>query len=65
MRPSPVIDFKHVKGNERSVGAARLLALHSRNWAAQECEASIGVAVLNRMTEAGRPNSVRTGGANA
>jgi hypothetical protein len=39
--------------------------LRSRNLAAQECEASIGVAVLNRMTEAGGQNSVRTGGANA
>ncbi len=39
--------------------------LRSRSWAAQECEVAIGVAVLNRMTEAGRSRSVLTGGANA
>jgi hypothetical protein len=39
--------------------------LRSRSWSAQECEAGIGVAVLNGMIEAGRQSSVRTGGANA
>ena len=33
--------------------------LKSRGFAAQETEAVIGVAVLNRMLAAGRPNSVR------
>ena len=34
--------------------------LKSRGFAAQETEAVIGVAVLNRMLAAGRPNSVRS-----
>jgi hypothetical protein len=34
--------------------------LRSRGFAAQQIEASIGVAVLNRMLAAGRPNSVRS-----
>jgi hypothetical protein len=33
--------------------------LRSRGFAAQQTEAAIGVAVLNRMLAAGRPNSVR------
>ena len=32
--------------------------LRSRSWAAQKCEAAIGVAVLNRITQAARPRSV-------
>ena len=46
-------------GRYKGIIGARL---RSRSWAAQECEAAIGVAVLNRMTEAGCPKSVRTGG---
>jgi hypothetical protein len=49
-------------GRYKGIIGARL---RSRSWAAQKCEATIGVAVLNRMTEAGRPSSVRTGGVNA
>ena len=33
--------------------------LRARGFAAQQTEAAIGVAVLNRMLVAGRPNSVR------
>jgi hypothetical protein len=33
--------------------------LRARGFAAQQTEASIGVAVLNRMLTAGRPDSVR------
>jgi len=33
--------------------------LRARSFAAQQTEATIGVAVLNRMLAAGRPNSVR------
>jgi len=33
--------------------------LRARGFAAQQTEAAIGVAVLNRMLEAGRPKSVR------
>lgn len=33
--------------------------LHARDFAAQHTEVAIGVAVLNRMLEAGRPQSVR------
>ena len=43
--------YKHIIG-------ARL---RSRNPRAQECEAAVGVAVLNRMMAAARPNSVRAG----
>ncbi len=49
-------------GRYKGIIGARL---RSRSWAAQKCEAAIGVAVLNRMTEAGCPSSVRTGGTNA
>ena len=34
--------------------------LKSQGFAVQETEAVIGVAVLNRMLAAGRPNSVRS-----
>ncbi len=34
--------------------------LRSRNWAAQQCEVAIGVAVLNRMTEARLSADYRT-----
>jgi len=34
--------------------------LRTRGVAAQQTEAAIGVAVLNRMLAAGRPNSVRS-----
>ncbi|MBC7489454.1 MAG: hypothetical protein H7240_05145 [Glaciimonas sp.] len=34
--------------------------LRSRGFAAQQTEAAIGVAVLNRMLAAARPNSVRS-----
>jgi hypothetical protein len=34
--------------------------LRSRRFDAQQTEAVIGVAVLNRMLAAGRPNSVRS-----
>jgi hypothetical protein len=33
--------------------------LHARKLPGQQAEAAIGVAVLNRMIEAGRPDSVR------
>ncbi len=33
--------------------------LRARGFAAQRTEAAMGVAVLNRMVAAGRPNSVR------
>ena len=33
--------------------------LRARGFDAQQTEAAIGVAVLNRMLEAGRPDSVR------
>jgi hypothetical protein len=33
--------------------------LHARKLSGQQAEAAIGVAVLNRMIEAGRPDSVR------
>jgi len=33
--------------------------LRARGFAAQQTEAGIGVAVLNRMLAAGRPDSVR------
>ncbi|MFT5962508.1 MAG: hypothetical protein ACI8WM_002854, partial [Burkholderiaceae bacterium] len=34
--------------------------LRARGFAAQQTEAAIGVAVLNRMLAAARPNSVRS-----
>jgi hypothetical protein len=34
--------------------------LRARSFAGQQTEAAIGVAVLNRMLEAGRPDSVRS-----
>ncbi len=43
-------------GRYKGIIGARL---RSRSWAAQKCETAIGVAVLNRMTEARRPKSVR------
>jgi hypothetical protein len=33
--------------------------LRARGFAAQQTEAGVGMAVLNRMPEAGRPKSVR------
>ena len=33
--------------------------LHARKLPGQQAEAAIGVAILNRMIEAGRPESVR------
>ena len=33
--------------------------LHARKLPGQQAEAAIGVAVLNRMIDAGRPDSVR------
>ena len=33
--------------------------LHARKPPGQQAEAAIGVAVLNRMIDAGRPDSVR------
>ena len=43
-------------GRYKSLIGPRLLA---RGFAAQQTEAAIGVAVLNRMLTAGHPNSVR------
>ena len=43
-------------GRYKTLIGPRLL---SRGFAAQQTEAAIGVAVLNRMLAAGRPNSVR------
>jgi hypothetical protein len=33
---------------------------HARKLSGQQAEAAIGVAVLNRMMDAGRPNSARS-----
>ena len=44
-------------GRYKSIIGARLRARDGRG---QETEAAIGVAVLNRMLAAGRPNSVRS-----
>ena len=33
--------------------------LRARSFSGQKAEAAVGVAVLNRMLDAGRPNSVR------
>jgi hypothetical protein len=33
--------------------------LRARSFSGQQCEAAVGVAILNRMLEAGRPNSIR------
>ncbi len=47
---------------ETTVGRYKTLIgprLRARGFAAQQTEAAIGVAVLNRMLAAGRPNSVR------
>jgi len=33
--------------------------LQARSFSGQQAEAAVGVAVLNRMLDAGRPNSVR------
>jgi hypothetical protein len=43
-------------GRDKALIAPRLRA---REFAAQRTEAATGVAVLNRMLAAGRPNSVR------
>ena len=43
-------------GRYKSIIGPRLRA---RGFEAQQTEATIGVAVLNRMLAAGRPNSVR------
>jgi len=40
--------------------AGRLPRLRSREFAAQQTEAGIGVDVLNRMLAAARPNSLRS-----
>jgi hypothetical protein len=50
---------------ETTIGRYKALLgerLRSRGLAAQKTEAAIGVAVLNRMLAAGRPNSVRCHG---
>jgi hypothetical protein len=44
-------------GRYKSIIGPRLRA---RRFEAQQTEAAIGVAVLNRMLAAGRPNSVRS-----
>lgn len=44
-------------GRYKSIVGTRLRA---RDWRGQKTEAAIGVAVLNRMLAAGRPNSVRS-----
>jgi len=44
-------------GRYKSIVGPRLRA---RSWPGQQTEAAIGVAVLNRMLAAGRPNSVRS-----
>jgi hypothetical protein len=44
-------------GRYKSIIGPRLRA---RKFEAQQTEAAIGVAVLNRMLAAGRPNSVRS-----
>jgi hypothetical protein len=33
--------------------------LHARKLSGQQAEAAIGIAILNRMIDAGRPDSVR------
>lgn len=49
-------------GRYKTIIGARL---RSRRVEAQRCEAAIGVAVLNRMMELARPNSVRAEAATA
>ena len=47
---------------ETTMGRYKMLIgprLRARGFAAQQTEAAIGVAVLNRMLVAGRPESVR------
>ena len=47
---------------ETTMGRYKLLIgprLRARGFAAQQTKAAIGVAVLNRMLAAGRPDSVR------
>ena len=44
-------------GRYKSIVGTRLRA---RDWRGQRTEATIGVAVLNRMLATGRPNSVRS-----
>jgi len=47
---------------ETTMGRYKVLIgprLRARGFAAQQTEAAMGVAVLNRMLAAGRPNSVR------
>jgi hypothetical protein len=34
-------------------------ALRARSFSGQQAEAAVGVAILNRMLDAGRPDSVR------
>lgn len=42
------------------LGEVHFDLMRSRRFEAQQTEAAIGVAVLNRMLAAGRPNSVRS-----
>jgi hypothetical protein len=46
-----------IMGRDKSIIGPRLRA---RRFEAQQTEAAIGVAVLNRMLAVGRPNSVRS-----
>jgi hypothetical protein len=54
--------FETAMGRYKGIIGAQL---RSRSWPAQQCEAAIGVVVLNRMMAAARPRSVRTGAATA
>jgi hypothetical protein len=51
-----VLTIETTMGRYKTLVGPRLRA---RGFAAQQTEASIGVAVLNRMLAAGRPDSVR------
>ena len=51
--------WRLIELNTVSKIASRRLAENSRSFSGQQAEAAVGVAVLNRMLDAGRPNSVR------
>ena len=55
-------DYGHRSLVKTTMGRYKMLIgprLRARGFAAQQTEAAIGVAVLNRMLAAGRPDSVR------
>jgi hypothetical protein len=50
---------------ETAMGRYKAIIVRARCLGGQRTEAAIGVAVLNRMREAGRPTSVRSGQKNS